>query len=47
MEEFDVRSSYVLTGLVIGYFYGSFAQATAFCVRRGISDLAEGRVAPL
>lgn len=43
MEEFDVRSLYVLTGLVVGCLYGSFAQATAFCVRRGISDLAEGR----
>ncbi|MDC3032438.1 YeeE/YedE family protein [Litorivicinus sp.] len=43
MEEFDVRSLYVLTGLVVGCLYGSFAQATAFCVRRGISDLAEGK----
>ena len=43
MEEFDVRSLYVLTGLVVGCFYGSFAQATAFCIRRGISDLAEGK----
>ena len=43
MEGFDVRSLYVLTGLVVGCLYGSFAQATAFCVRRGISDLAEGK----
>lgn len=43
MEEFDVRSLYVLTGLVVGCLYGSFAQATSFCVRRGISDLAEGK----
>ena len=43
MEEFDVRSLYVLTGLVVGCLYGSFAQATAFCLRRGISDLAEGK----
>ena len=43
MEEFDVRSLYVLTGLVVGCLYGSFAHATAFCVRRGISDLAEGK----
>ncbi len=43
MEEFDVRSLYVLTGLVVGGLYGLFAQATAFCVRRGISDLAEGK----
>ena len=43
MEEFDVRSLYVLTGVIVGCLYGSFAQATAFCVRRGISDLAEGK----
>ena len=43
MEEFDVRSLYVLTGVIVGCLYGWFAQATAFCVRRGISDLAEGK----
>ena len=43
MEEFDVRSLYVLTGVIVGCLYGSSAQATAFCVRRGISDLAEGK----
>jgi uncharacterized membrane protein YedE/YeeE len=43
MEELDVRTLYVLTGLVVGCLYGVFAQSTAFCVRRGISDLAEGK----
>ena len=43
MEEFDVRTLYVVTGLIVGCLYGLFAQTTAFCVRRGISDLAEGK----
>jgi uncharacterized membrane protein YedE/YeeE len=43
MEELDVRTLYVLTGLVVGCLYGVFAQSTAFCVRRGISDLAGGK----
>ena len=43
MEELDVRTLYVLIGLVVGCLYGVFAQSTAFCVRRGISDLAEGK----
>ena len=43
MQEPDVRTLYVLTGLVVGCLYGVFAQSTAFCVRRGISDLAEGK----
>ena len=43
MEELDVRTLYVLTGLVVGCLYGVFVQSTAFCVRRGISDLAEGK----
>ena len=43
MEELDVRGWFVLTGLVVGLLYGVVAQSTAFCVRRGISDLAEGK----
>ena len=43
MEELDVRTLFVATGLVVGLLYGIVAQSTAFCVRRGISDLAEGR----
>jgi hypothetical protein len=43
MEELDVRTLYVLIGLVVGCLYGVFVQSTAFCVRRGISDLAEGK----
>lgn len=43
MNELDVRTTMVLAGLVFGVLYGSVAQATRFCVRRGISDLAEGR----
>ena len=43
MEELDVRTLYVLTGLVVGGLYGVFAQSTSFCVRRGISELADGK----
>lgn len=43
MEQLDVRGSFVATGLIIGLLYGVIAQSTAFCVRRGISELAEGR----
>ncbi|MDC0379497.1 YeeE/YedE family protein [Litorivicinus sp.] len=43
MEELDVRGWFVLTGLVVGLLYGVIAQSTAFCVRRGVSDLAEGK----
>lgn len=43
MEELDVRGWFVLTGLIVGLLYGVVAQSTAFCVRRGISDLAEGK----
>ena len=42
MEEFDVRTLYVVTGLIVGCLYGLFAQTTAFCVRRGISDSLKG-----
>ena len=41
--ELDVRTLYVLTGFIVGCLYGTVAQSTAFCVRRGISDLAEGK----
>lgn len=40
MEELSVRTFYVLTGFIVGCLYGIVAQSTAFCVRRGISDLA-------
>ena len=43
MGELDVRTLYVLTGFIVGCLYGIVAQSTAFCVRRGISDLAEGK----
>ena len=43
MEELDVGGWFVLTGLIVGLLYGVIAQSTAFCVRRGISDLVEGK----
>ena len=43
MEELSVRTVFVLIGLGVGVLYGVVAQSTAFCVRRGISDLAEGK----
>lgn len=43
METWDVRTLYVGIGLIIGLLYGVIAQATRFCVRRGVSDLAEGK----
>jgi hypothetical protein len=43
MDAWDVRTLFVVVGLVIGLLYGLVAQATRFCVRRGVTDLAEGR----
>ena len=43
MTELDVRTRMLLVGLIVGVLYGVVAQATRFCIRRGISDLAEGR----
>jgi len=43
MTEWDVRTTMLLVGLVFGVLYGAVAQATRFCVRRGISDWAEGQ----
>lgn len=43
MSELDVRAQFVLAGLVFGVLYGAVAQPTRFCVRRGLSDLAEGK----
>lgn len=43
MAELDVRTQFVLAGLVFGVLYGLIAQPTRFCVRRGLSDLAEGK----
>lgn len=42
MSELDVRTGMILAGLVFGLLYGAVAQATRFCVRRGIADWAEG-----
>ena len=43
MEELTVRDWFVLVGLITGILYGVIAQASDFCVRRGIADFAEGR----
>ena len=43
MEELTVRDWFVLVGLITGILYGVIAQASDFCVRRGVADLAEGK----
>jgi hypothetical protein len=43
MEQLEVRDWFVLVGLVVGLAYGFVAQSSMFCVRRGISDIAEGK----
>jgi hypothetical protein len=43
MEQLEVRDWFVLVGLFVGLAYGFFAQSSRFCVRRGISDIAEGK----
>ncbi len=43
MEVLEVRGWFVLVGLIVGLLYGFIAQSSKFCVRRGISDLAEGK----
>ena len=34
---------FVLVGLITGILYGVIAQASDFCIRRGIADFAEGK----
>ena len=43
MEELTVRDWFILVGLITGILYGVIAQASDFCVRRGIADFAEGK----
>ena len=43
MDELDVRTQFVLVGFCVGLLYGLIAQPTRFCIRRGVTDLAEGR----
>lgn len=43
MEQLEVRDWFVLVGLVVGLAYGFIAQPSRFCIRRGISDIAEGK----
>ena len=43
MDELTVRDWFVLVGLITGILYGIIAQASDFCIRRGIADFAEGK----
>ena len=46
MEVLEVRGWFVLVGLIVGLCMGPLRNHRSF-VRRGISDLAEGKVGPL